>query len=58
MNRANSGSGAELENIKRAALVAARRDKAIDALDVDEAHDHVIAGPAKKDRAISKKNAK
>ena len=27
----------------------------IDALDVDEAHDRVIAGPAKRDRAISKK---
>ena len=50
-------SGAELENLlNEAALVAARRDKtAIDALDVDEAHDRVIAGPAKKDRAISKK---
>ena len=50
-------SGAELENLlTEAALVAARRDKnAIDALDVDEAHDRVIAGPAKRDRAISKK---
>ena len=50
-------SGAELENLlNEAALVAARRDKtAIDALDVDEAHDRVIAGPAKRDRAISKK---
>ena len=43
-------SGAELENLlNEAALVAARRDKtAIDKLDVDEAHDRVIAGPAKK----------
>lgn len=50
-------SGAELENLlNEAALVAARRDKkAIDALDVDEAHDRVIAGPAKRDRAISKR---
>lgn len=50
-------SGAELENLlNEAALVAARRNKlAIDALDVDEAHDRVIAGPAKKDRAISDK---
>ena len=53
-------SGAELENLlNEAALVAARRDKtAIDKLDVDEAHDRVIAGPAKKDREISEKERK
>ncbi|WP_314680344.1 ATP-dependent zinc metalloprotease FtsH [uncultured Granulicatella sp.] len=53
-------SGAELENLlNEAALVAARRDKkVIDKLDVDEAHDRVIAGPAKKDRAISEKERK
>ena len=53
-------SGAELENLlNEAALVAARRDKTeIDKLDVDEAHDRVIAGPAKKDRAISEKERK
>ena len=53
-------SGAELENLlNEAALVAARRNKkAIDKLDVDEAHDRVIAGPAKKDRAISEKERK
>ena len=53
-------SGAELENLlNEAALVAARRDKtAIDKLDVDEAHDRVIAGPAKKDRVISEKERK
>ncbi|MFZ2378162.1 MAG: ATP-dependent zinc metalloprotease FtsH [Trichococcus flocculiformis] len=50
-------SGADLENLlNEAALVAARRNKTkIDALDVDEAHDRVIAGPAKRDRAISKR---
>lgn len=50
-------SGADLENLlNEAALVAARRNKTkIDALDIDEAHDRVIAGPAKKDKAISKK---
>ena len=50
-------SGADLENLlNEAALVAARRNKTrIDALDLDEAHDRVIAGPAKKDKAISKK---
>ena len=50
-------SGAELENLlNEAALVAARRDKKeIDALDIDEAHDRVIAGPAKRDRVISEK---
>ena len=50
-------SGADLENLlNEAALVAARRDKTkIDALDIDEAHDRVIAGPAKKDKVISKR---
>ena len=49
-------AGADLENLlNEAALIAARRDsKTIEALDVDEAHDRVIAGPAKKDRVISK----
>jgi ATP-dependent metalloprotease FtsH len=47
--------GADLENLlNEAALVAARRDKKeIDASDIDEAEDRVIAGPAKKDRKIS-----
>lgn len=50
-------AGADLENVlNEAALVAARRNKKkIDALDVDEAQDRVIAGPAKKDRVISKR---
>ncbi|QZN87917.1 ATP-dependent zinc metalloprotease FtsH [Vagococcus lutrae] len=50
-------SGADLENVlNEAALVAARRNKKkIDASDVDEAQDRVIAGPAKKDRVVSKK---
>jgi len=50
-------SGADLENLlNEAALVAARRDKtSIDMLDVDEAIDRVIAGPAKKSRVISEK---
>lgn len=49
-------SGADLENLlNESALVAARRDsKKIEAIDIDEAHDRVIAGPAKKDRVISK----
>lgn len=49
-------SGADLENVlNEAALVAARRNKkVIDAADIDEAQDRIIAGPAKKDRAISK----
>ncbi|ATO42912.1 ATP-dependent zinc metalloprotease FtsH [Loigolactobacillus coryniformis] len=49
--------GADLENLlNEAALVAARRDKKkIDAADVDEAEDRVIAGPAKRDRVISPK---
>ncbi|WP_262316687.1 ATP-dependent zinc metalloprotease FtsH [Lacticaseibacillus parakribbianus] len=49
--------GADLENLlNEAALVAARRSKKeIDASDIDEAEDRVVAGPAKKDRVISEK---
>lgn len=49
--------GADLENLlNEAALLAARRNKKqIDASDLDEAEDRVIAGPAKKDRVISKR---
>ncbi|WP_159545521.1 ATP-dependent zinc metalloprotease FtsH [Streptococcus halichoeri] len=49
--------GADLENVlNEAALVAARRNKTkIDASDIDEAEDRVIAGPSKKDRTISQK---
>ena len=48
--------GADLANLlNEAALLAARRNKTeIDAADVDEAEDRVIAGPAKRDRVISK----
>lgn len=50
-------AGADLENVlNEAALVAARRNKKkVDASDIDEAQDRVIAGPAKKDRVVSKK---
>ena len=50
-------SGADLENLlNEAALVAARSDKKqIEMIDVDEAIDRVIAGPAKKSRVISEK---
>ncbi|MBG9980670.1 ATP-dependent metallopeptidase FtsH/Yme1/Tma family protein [Facklamia sp. DSM 111018] len=50
-------SGADLENLlNEAALIAARYDrKEIMEEDVDEAHDRVIAGPAKKDAVISDK---
>ncbi len=50
-------SGADLENLlNEAALVAARHNKKkIDMTDLDEASDRVIAGPAKKNRVISKK---
>ncbi|SFL44075.1 ATP-dependent zinc metalloprotease FtsH [Streptococcus equinus] len=49
--------GADLENVlNEAALVAARRNKTkIDASDIDEAEDRVIAGPSKKDRTISQR---
>ena len=48
--------GADLENLlNEGALVAARRGKKqIDASDLDEAEDRVIAGPAKHDRVMSK----
>ncbi|SDC54694.1 membrane protease FtsH catalytic subunit [Pelagirhabdus alkalitolerans] len=50
-------SGADLENLlNEAALVAARGDKKeVEMVDVDEAIDRVIAGPAKKSRVISDK---
>ncbi|MEX2805660.1 ATP-dependent zinc metalloprotease FtsH [Streptococcus sp. H31] len=49
--------GADLENVlNEAALVAARRNKKlIDASDIDEAEDRVIAGPSKKDKTVSQK---
>lgn len=57
----NSGFvGADLENVlNEAALVAARRGKTkIDASDIDEAEDRVIAGPSKKDRQVSEHERK
>ncbi|KFN89245.1 ATP-dependent zinc metalloprotease FtsH [Tetragenococcus muriaticus] len=50
-------SGADLENVlNESALVAARRGKKnIDASDIDEAEDRVIAGPAKKDHVVNKR---
>lgn len=50
-------SGADLENLlNEAALVAARHDQTmITMLEIDEAIDRVIAGPAKKSRVISEK---
>ena len=49
--------GADLENVlNEAALVAARRNKlVIDASDIDEAEDRVIAGPSKKDKTVSQR---
>ncbi|MGF3066879.1 ATP-dependent zinc metalloprotease FtsH [Facklamia sp. P12950] len=53
-------SGADLENLlNEAALIAARFDrKEITAPDLDEAHDRVIAGPAKKDAVVSERQRK
>ncbi len=52
--------GADLDNLlNEAALLAARRNKTeIDASDVDEAEDRVIAGPAKRDRVVSPQERK
>lgn len=48
-------TGAELENVlNEAALLAARLDKEeVEMVDIDEAQDRVIAGPAKHDRQVS-----
>lgn len=53
-------SGADLENLlNEAALVAARHDKTIITMvEIDEAIDRVIAGPAKKSRVVSEKERK
>ncbi|RHW31730.1 ATP-dependent metallopeptidase FtsH/Yme1/Tma family protein [Lysinibacillus yapensis] len=53
-------SGADLENLlNEAALVATRKGKkTIDMLDIDEASDRVIAGPAKTSRAYTAKEKK
>jgi cell division protease FtsH len=50
-------TGADLENLlNEAALLSARSDKkSIDMVDIDEAIDRVIAGPAKKSKVISEK---
>ena len=50
--------GADLENVlNEAALIAARRNKkVIDADDIDEAEDRVIAGPSKKDKTVSERD--
>ena len=52
--------GADLANLlNEAALLAARRNKTeINASDVDEAEDRVIAGPAKRDRVVSPQERK
>jgi len=53
-------SGADLENLlNEAALVATRKGKkTIDMVDIDEASDRVIAGPAKTSRAYTAKEKK
>ncbi len=48
--------GADLENVlNEAALVAVRNKSIIDASDIDEAEDRVIAGPSKKDKTVSQR---
>jgi len=53
-------SGADLENLlNEAALLAARHDRrVIDMLDIDEAMDRVLMGPAKKSRKYSDQDKK
>ena len=53
--RTSGFSGADLENLlNEAALLAVRRDKEeITMSEIDEAHDRVLMGPAKKSRKIS-----
>lgn len=59
-NRTSGFSGADLENLlNEAALLAVRRDKAeITMSEIDEAHDRVLMGPAKKSRKVSAKDKK
>ena len=56
--RTSGFSGADLENLlNEAALLAVRRDKSeITMNEIDEAHDRVLMGPAKKSRKISEKD--
>ncbi len=58
--RTSGFSGADLENLlNEAALLAVRRDKSeITMSEIDEAHDRVLMGPAKKSRKISEKDKK
>src|SRR5574344_656367 len=53
--RTSGFSGADLENLlNEAALLAVRRDKTeITMSEIDEAHDRVLMGPAKKSRKVS-----
>ena len=53
--RTSGFSGADLENLlNEAALLAVRRDKQeITMSEIDEAHDRVLMGPAKKSRKVS-----
>ena len=59
-NRTSGFSGADLENLlNEAALLAVRRDKTeITMSEIDEAHDRVLMGPAKKSRKVSEKDKK
>ncbi len=54
-NRTSGFSGADLENLlNEAALLAVRRNKQeITMSEIDEAHDRVLMGPAKKSRKVS-----
>ncbi|MGN0992607.1 MAG: ATP-dependent zinc metalloprotease FtsH [Bacilli bacterium] len=59
-SRTSGFSGADLENLlNEAALLAVRRNKTeITMSEVDEAHDRVLMGPAKKSRKVSEKDKK
>ncbi|MGM9879135.1 MAG: ATP-dependent zinc metalloprotease FtsH [Bacilli bacterium] len=59
-NRTSGFSGADLENLlNEAALLAVRRNKTeITMSEIDEAHDRVLMGPAKKSRKVSEKDKK
>ena len=53
-------SGADLENLlNEAALLAVRRDKKVITMaEIDEAHDRVLMGPAKKSHQYTEKEKK
>ena len=58
LHSVHQGFQGQIENLLSCSVAARRNKKKIDMLDIDEATDRVIAGPAKSSRVISEKSAK